>query len=41
VGVFLMVSGVVLTHVTARAARAHELGDWRIQPDEDVEVKER
>jgi multicomponent Na+:H+ antiporter subunit G len=41
VGVFLMVSGAVLTHVTARAARAHELGDWRIQPDEDVEVKER
>jgi len=41
VGVFLVVSGVTLTHVTARAIRVHELGDWRIQPDEDVEVEEK
>jgi multicomponent Na+:H+ antiporter subunit G len=41
VGVFLVLSGVVLAHVTARAVRVHELGDWRIQPDEDVEVEER
>jgi multisubunit Na+/H+ antiporter MnhG subunit len=40
VGVFLVLSGVVLAHVTARAVRVHELGDWRIQRDEDVEVEE-
>jgi multisubunit Na+/H+ antiporter MnhG subunit len=40
VGVFLVLSGVVLAHVTARAVRVHELGDWRIQSDEDVEVEE-
>jgi multicomponent Na+:H+ antiporter subunit G len=41
VGIFLVLSSVVLTHVTARAVRAHDLGDWRIQPDEDVDVEER
>lgn len=40
VGVFLVVSGAVLVHVTARAIRVHELGHWRIQQDEDVEVEE-
>jgi multicomponent Na+:H+ antiporter subunit G len=40
VGVFVVLSGVVLVHVTARAVRVHELGDWRIQRDEDVEVEE-
>jgi multisubunit Na+/H+ antiporter MnhG subunit len=41
VGVFLVVSGVVLTHATARAVRVHELGDWPIRPQEEVEVEER
>ena len=40
VGVFVVLSGIVLVHVTARAVRVHELGDWRIQPEEDVEVEE-
>ncbi|HKR99977.1 MAG TPA: monovalent cation/H(+) antiporter subunit G [Candidatus Dormibacteraeota bacterium] len=40
-GVFVLVSGVVLTHITARAVRVHELDDWRIQPDEEVEVEGR
>jgi multisubunit Na+/H+ antiporter MnhG subunit len=40
VGVFVVLSGLVLVHVTARAIRIHELGDWRIQQDEDVEVEE-
>lgn len=40
VGAFVVVSGIVLTHVTARAVRMHELGDWRIRPDEDVEVED-
>ncbi len=40
VGVFVVLSGLVLVHVTARAIRVHELGDWRIQQDEDVEVEE-
>ena len=29
VALFLWVSGPVLTHATARAARVGELGDWR------------
>jgi len=40
VGVFLVLSGAVLTHVTARAARVHELGDWRIRREEKIEVEE-
>lgn len=40
VGVFVLISGIVLTHVTARAVRVHELGDWRIRPDENVEVED-
>lgn len=41
VGLFVVLSGLVLAHVTARAIRVHDLGDWRIQPDEDVEVEDR
>jgi len=41
VGVFAVLSGVVLNHVTARAVRVHELGGWGIQNDEQVEVEER
>jgi hypothetical protein len=40
-GAFLVLSGVVLTHVTARAVRVDRLGSWSIQPDEQVEVEER
>jgi multicomponent Na+:H+ antiporter subunit G len=32
VALFLWVSGAVLTHATARAARVGELGDWRGEP---------
>ena len=39
-GVFLVVSSTVLVHVTARAARVRELGDWRIRPGEEIEVEE-
>ena len=39
-GVFLVVSSAVLVHVTARAARVRELGDWRIRPGEKIEVEE-
>jgi multisubunit Na+/H+ antiporter MnhG subunit len=41
VGVFAVLGGVVLTHVTARAVRVHRLGSWSIQHDEQVEVEER
>jgi multicomponent Na+:H+ antiporter subunit G len=34
VGVFLLVTSPVLSHVTARAARIRQHGDWRPRPDE-------
>jgi multisubunit Na+/H+ antiporter MnhG subunit len=39
-GIFLVASGTVLVHVTARMARVRELGDWRLQSDEKIEVEE-
>jgi monovalent cation/proton antiporter MnhG/PhaG subunit len=41
VGAFLLVATPALVHVTARAARINELGDWRRQPGERIEVEER
>jgi multicomponent Na+:H+ antiporter subunit G len=34
VGVFLLVTSPLLSHVTARAARIREHGDWRPRPEE-------
>lgn len=34
----LLLINAVLTHATARAARARELGDWLPGPDEDIPV---
>jgi multicomponent Na+:H+ antiporter subunit G len=41
VAFFLLVSGPVLTHATARAARVRERGEWKVTDDERVEVVER
>ncbi|MGN6254797.1 MAG: cation:proton antiporter [Solirubrobacterales bacterium] len=41
VAVFLLVTGPVLVHVTARSARSRRLGDWRARPGEKVERVER
>ena len=38
---FLLVPTPTLAHATARAARINELGDWRRQPEERIEVEER
>jgi multicomponent Na+:H+ antiporter subunit G len=38
---FLLVSGPVLVHATARAARIRERGAWPVKEDERVEVVER
>lgn len=38
---FLLVSGPVLTHATARAARIRERGSWSVEEDENVEIAER
>ena len=38
---FLLVSGPVLVHATARAARIRERGKWSIDEGERVEVAER
>lgn len=37
----VLVTGAVLVHVTARAARVRRLGGWAIQPGEEVEEVER
>ena len=39
VGAFLALSSPLLAHVTARAARIREFGDWRLRPGE-LEVEE-
>lgn len=33
----LMITGPVLTHATARAARVRRLGQWQPKPDEHIE----
>lgn len=38
---FLLISGPVLTHATARAARVRERGQWKVQEGERVEGVER
>lgn len=38
---FLLVSGPVLSHATARAARVRERAEWKVKEDERVEVVER
>ena len=38
---FLLISGPVLTHATARAARVRERGEWKLKEDESVETVER
>ena len=38
---FLLVSGPVLTHATARAARVRERGEWKVKEGESVEIVER
>ena len=37
---FLVAAGPGIAHVTARAARIHDLGDWRIADGEAIEVEE-
>lgn len=37
----VLVTGPLLTHVTARSARRRRLGDWTIRPGEQVERIER
>jgi len=37
---FLVVASPAVAHVTARAARLHEHGDWRPQRSEGIEVEE-
>jgi multisubunit Na+/H+ antiporter MnhG subunit len=37
-GLVLLFANPVLVHVTARTARARARGDWRLQPDEEVEA---
>jgi monovalent cation/proton antiporter MnhG/PhaG subunit len=40
VAVFVVVASPALAHATARAARISELGDWRPEPSEEMEVEE-
>ncbi len=41
VALFLMASGPIVAHATARAARIHEHGDWSVQESERIEAEER
>ncbi|HEY1524578.1 MAG TPA: monovalent cation/H(+) antiporter subunit G [Solirubrobacteraceae bacterium] len=41
IAVFLVVAAPMITHAIGRAARVARHGDWRIQPDESIEVEER
>ncbi len=41
VGLFLLVTSPVVVHVTARAILIRSRGDWRPQPEDNVEVEER
>lgn len=38
---FLLVTGPLLSHVTGRAARVAEHGDWRSGIGDEIEVEER
>ncbi|HMC06929.1 MAG TPA: monovalent cation/H(+) antiporter subunit G [Solirubrobacterales bacterium] len=38
---FLLIASPTLTHVTARATRISELGDWRPTTDERAEPRQR
>jgi multicomponent Na+:H+ antiporter subunit G len=38
---FLLFTGPVLVHTTARALRVADRGDWRISKDERIEVEDR
>jgi monovalent cation/proton antiporter MnhG/PhaG subunit len=40
IAVLLILVAPLLTQATGRAARVREHGDWRLQPDEPVEVEE-
>lgn len=40
VAVFLLVGSPILTHATARAARVDAHGDWRLRPEDKVEIEE-
>lgn len=39
VGIVLALANPVVVHVTARMVRIRALGDWRLHPDEGVEVE--
>lgn len=41
VAAFLVIASPAITHGTARAARIQQLGDWRLQRAEGIEVEER
>jgi multicomponent Na+:H+ antiporter subunit G len=41
VAAFLLIASPALAHATARASRISELGDWRAQRAEEIEVEDR
>lgn len=41
VSLFLLATGPIMTHATARAARIREHGHWTVQADERIAVEER
>jgi multicomponent Na+:H+ antiporter subunit G len=41
VAVFMLVTGPIMTHATARAARIREHGEWTVQEGERIDVEGR
>jgi multicomponent Na+:H+ antiporter subunit G len=41
VALFVLVSGPIMTHATARAARIREHGHWSVREDERIDVEGR
>ena len=41
IALLVLLGSPILTQASGRVARIREHGDWRLTPDEDVEVEER
>ena len=40
IALFLLLGSPILTHATARAARVDARGDWRLRPEDEVEIED-
>lgn len=40
IAAFLLLASPILTHAAARATRVDAKGDWRLRPEDEVEIEE-